>query len=155
LTPGQRVVSAAGLNPSRSLVISQVVLAFGPSGPDPLLIHCRNRQVMGALVNRRATTAIDGRPVTKYMAVVTGEAVLGANVFRDLFAGLRYIAGADTPATRGPRGRQERALEETVTEAEQKGADAVVGVDVDYESIQIEQGGSMLMVSASGPAVRP
>jgi manganese transport protein len=59
LTQEQRVVFAAGLNPSRSLVISQVVLAFGiPLALIPLLIHCRNRQVMGVLVNRRATTAI-------------------------------------------------------------------------------------------------
>jgi manganese transport protein len=73
LTQGQRVVFAAGLNPSRSLVISQVVLSFGiPPALIPLLIHCRNRQVMGALVNRRATTAI---------AMVVVTLIVSLNVF--------------------------------------------------------------------------
>jgi manganese transport protein len=73
LTQGQRVVFAAGLNPSRSLVISQVVLAFGiPLALIPLLIHCRNRQVMGVLVNRRATTAI---------AMVVVTLIVSLNVF--------------------------------------------------------------------------
>ena len=95
------------------------------------------------------TTAIDGRPVSKYVGVVTGEAVLGANVFRNLFAGLMDIVG-------GRSAGHERCLRQTrETALEEMGDAAVVGVDVDYESIQIEQGGSMLMVSASGPAVRP
>ena len=101
------------------------------------------------------TTAIDGRPVAEYVGVVTGEAVLGTNVFRDLFAGLRDIVGG-RPAgyKRSLRQAGETALEEMVTEAEQLGANAVVGVDVDYESVQVGEGGSMLMVSASGTAVR-
>ena len=73
MTQGQRVVFAAGLNPSRSLVISQVVLAFGiPLALIPLLIHCRTRQVMGVLVNRRATTAI---------AMVVVTLIVSLNVF--------------------------------------------------------------------------
>jgi uncharacterized protein YbjQ (UPF0145 family) len=153
LTPGQRVVSAAGLNPSRSLVISQVVLTFGiPPALIPLLIHCRNRQVMGPLVNRRATTATDGRPVTEYVAVVTGEAVLGANVFRDLFAGLRDIAGGlSVGYEKSLRQARETAIQEMMAEAEQAGADAVVGVDVDYEPIQMGQGAC----SWSAPQGRP
>ncbi len=101
------------------------------------------------------TTAIDGRPVSEYVGVVTGEAVLGANVFRDLFAGLRDIVGGRSAGyERSLRQARETAIDEMVAEAEQAGADAVIGVDVDYESIQVGQGGSMLMVSASGTAVR-
>ena len=99
------------------------------------------------------TTAIDGQPVTEYVGVVTGEAVLGANVFRDLFAGLRDIVGGRSAGyERSLREARQTAIDEMV--AEQAGADAVIGVDVDYESIQVGQGGSMLMVSASGTAVK-
>jgi uncharacterized protein YbjQ (UPF0145 family) len=101
------------------------------------------------------TTAIDGRTATEYVGVVTGEAVLGANVFRDVFAGLRDIVGGRAAGyERSLRQARETALEEMVAEAEQLGADAVIGVDVDYESIQMGQGGGMLMVSASGTAVK-
>jgi uncharacterized protein YbjQ (UPF0145 family) len=87
---------------------------------------------------------------------VTGEAVLGANVFRDLFAGLRDIVGGRSAGyERSLRQARETAIEEMmVAEAQGLGADAVIGVDVDYESIQIGQRGSMLMVSASGTAVK-
>jgi uncharacterized protein YbjQ (UPF0145 family) len=86
---------------------------------------------------------------------VTGEAVLGANVFRDLFAGLRDIVGSRSAGyERSLREVRQTAIDEMVAEAEQAGADAVIGVDVDYESIQVGQGGSMMMVSASGTAVR-
>jgi uncharacterized protein YbjQ (UPF0145 family) len=101
------------------------------------------------------TTALDGTPVSEYVGVVTGEAVLGANAFRDLFAGLRDIVGGRSAGYESSlREARDTALAEMVSEAEQKGADAVVGVDVDYESIQLGQGGSMLMVSASGTAVK-
>jgi uncharacterized protein YbjQ (UPF0145 family) len=122
----------------------------------------RHEQLSAAKANQRrirmivsTTTAIDGRPVSEYVGVVTGEAVLGANVFRDLFAGLRDIVGGRSAGyERSLRQARETAIGEMVAEAEQMGADAVVGVDVDYESIQVGQGGSMLMVSASGTAVR-
>ncbi len=101
------------------------------------------------------TTAIEGTPVSEYVGVVTGEAVLGANVFKDLFAGLRDIVGGRSAGyERSLREARQTAIDEMVAEAEQAGADAVIGVDVDYESIQVGQGGSMLMVSASGTAVR-
>jgi uncharacterized protein YbjQ (UPF0145 family) len=78
------------------------------------------------------------------VGVVTGEAVLGANVFRDLFAGLRDIVGGRSAGyERSLRQARETAIGEMVAEAEQMGADAVIGVDVDYESIQIGQGGSI------------
>jgi uncharacterized protein YbjQ (UPF0145 family) len=102
-----------------------------------------------------STTAIDSQPVTEFVGVVTGEAVLGAHLFRDPFAGLKDIVGGRSAGyERSPRQARETAIAEMVAESEQLGADAVVGVDVDYESIQIGQGGSMLMVSASGTAVR-
>jgi uncharacterized protein YbjQ (UPF0145 family) len=101
------------------------------------------------------TTAIDGTPVSEYVGVVTGEAVLGANVFRDLFAGLRDIVGGRSAGyEQSLREARETAIAEMVAEAEQLGADAVIGVDVDYESIQVGQGGSMLMVSASGKVIK-
>jgi uncharacterized protein YbjQ (UPF0145 family) len=101
------------------------------------------------------TTAIDGSPVSEYVGVVTGEAVMGANLFRDLFAGLKDITGGRSAGyERSLREAREMATGEMVAEAERMGADAVIGVDVDYESIQVGQGGSMLMVSASGTAVK-
>jgi len=101
------------------------------------------------------TTVLDGTQVSEYVGVVTGEAVLGANAFRDLFAGLRDIVGGRSAGyEQSLREARDTAIAEMISEAEQKGADAVVGVDVDYESIQLGQGGSMLMVSASGTAVR-
>jgi manganese transport protein len=70
LTRGQRVVSAAGLNPSCLLLISQVMLSFGiPFALIPLMIHCRNRNVMGALVNLRRTTAIATVVVTLFVSL--------------------------------------------------------------------------------------
>jgi uncharacterized protein YbjQ (UPF0145 family) len=101
------------------------------------------------------TTAIDGQPVIEYAGVVTGEAVLGASVFRDLFASLRDIVGGRSAGyKRSLRQARETALEEMVAESEQMGADAVIGVDVDDESIQVGQGEGLLMVSASGTAVK-
>ena len=88
-----------------------------------------------------STTAIDSQTVTEYVGVVTGEAILGANVFRDLFAGLRDIVGGRSAGyERSWRQARETATGEMVAEAEQLGADAVVGVDVDYESIRVGQG---------------
>lgn len=98
------------------------------------------------------TNAIDGHPVTEYVGVVTGEAILGANVFRDLFAGLRDIVGGRSAGYE--RALRETALQEMSQQAEELGANAVIAVDIDYENIQVGQGGSMLMVSASGTAVR-
>jgi uncharacterized protein YbjQ (UPF0145 family) len=101
------------------------------------------------------TSALDGRPVSEYVGVVTGEAVLGANVFRDLFTGLRDIVGGRSAGYESSlRQARETAIEEMIAEADQMSADAVIGMDVDFESIQIGQGGSMLMVSSSDTAVK-
>jgi uncharacterized protein YbjQ (UPF0145 family) len=99
------------------------------------------------------TPSIEGRPIAEYRGVVTGEAILGANIFKDLFAGIRDIVGGRSGAYEEElRKARMIALEELAVAAEQAGADAVVGVDLDYETVG--QGGSMLMVTASGTAVR-
>jgi uncharacterized protein YbjQ (UPF0145 family) len=99
------------------------------------------------------TNTLDGRPVQEYLGVVTGEAILGANVFKDLFAGIRDIVGGRSAAyEKELRRARELALAEMTTQAQDRGATAVIGVDLDYETIG--DGGSMLMVTASGTAVR-
>jgi len=99
------------------------------------------------------TTAVEGRPVTEYLGIVTGEAILGANLFKDIFAGVRDIIGGRSGAyEKELRKARDIALNELQQEAEALGATAIIGVDFDYETI--EAGGSMLMVTASGTAVR-
>jgi len=98
------------------------------------------------------TPSLDGHRIREYKGIVTGEAILGANIFRDFFAGIRDIVGGRSAAYEEELGKARRiALEEMEQAAARLGANAVVGVDLDYEVIG--QGGSMLMVSASGTAV--
>ena len=99
------------------------------------------------------TTAIEGRPVQQYLGVVTGEVIVGANIFKDLFAGIRDIVGGRSGAYESSlRDAREQAFREMEEEAAALGGNAVIGVDIDYEVIGKE--GSMLMVSVSGTAVR-
>ncbi|HEX2844014.1 MAG TPA: heavy metal-binding domain-containing protein [Candidatus Limnocylindria bacterium] len=99
------------------------------------------------------TNTLDGRTISEYLGVVTGEAILGANIVRDLFAGVRDIVGGRSGAYEEElRKAREIALREMEAEAAARGADAVVGIDLDYETVGGQ--GSMLMVSASGTAVR-
>lgn len=98
------------------------------------------------------TPSIDGKPIRGYHGIVTGEAIVGANIFKDFFAGIRDIVGGRSAAYEGElRTARELALQEMETAARDTGGNAVVGVDLDYEVVG--QGGSMLMVSASGTAV--
>jgi uncharacterized protein YbjQ (UPF0145 family) len=100
------------------------------------------------------TPAVEGRRIARYIGLVSGDAILGANIFRDLFAGIRDIVGGRSAAyERELRKAKELALEEMQTEATELGANAVVAVDLDYETITLGSGGGMLMVSASGTAV--
>ena len=100
------------------------------------------------------TPDLQGFTVRRYIGVVTGEAILGANIFRDLFAGIRDIVGGRSAAYEEElRKARDIAIEEMSQQAQELGANAVIGVDLDYESIQMGQGGGMLMVSASGTAV--
>jgi uncharacterized protein YbjQ (UPF0145 family) len=98
------------------------------------------------------TPGIDGRRITRYLGIVTGEAILGANVFKDLFAGIRDIVGGRSATyERELQRARDIALKELTERAGVLGANAVVGVDLDYEVLG--QGNGMLMVSASGTAV--
>ncbi|HET9457572.1 MAG TPA: heavy metal-binding domain-containing protein [Candidatus Limnocylindrales bacterium] len=99
------------------------------------------------------TPSVEGRQIAEYRGVVTGEAILGANIFKDLFAGIRDIVGGRSGAYEDElRKARTIAFQELEAAAQPMGADAVVGVDLDYETVG--QGGSMLMVTASGTAVR-
>lgn len=99
------------------------------------------------------TSNIQGRDV-QYIGLVSGEAILGANIFKDFFAGIRDIVGGRSAAYEGElRKAKDIAIAEMQQQAAQLGANAVIGVDLDYETIQIGNGGGMMMVSASGTAV--
>ncbi len=99
------------------------------------------------------THTVPNREVSETLGVVAGEAVLGANVFRDLFAGIRdFVGGRAGGYQKVLRDGRNMALDDMITEATSAGADAVIGVDIDYEAIG--SNGSMLMVSVNGTAVK-
>jgi uncharacterized protein YbjQ (UPF0145 family) len=100
------------------------------------------------------TNRLDGHEILEYKGIVTGEAILGTNIFRDIFAGIRDIVGGRSSSYETVlREARETALGELEDEARKLGANAIVGVDIDYENIATGSSGSMLMVSASGTAV--
>lgn len=100
------------------------------------------------------TSTLEGHPVQRYLGLVSGEAILGANVFRDFFAGIRdMIGGRSGSYEKVLRKAKEAAIEDMVEAAGDLGANAVVGIDFDYETIQIKEGGDMLMVTVTGTAV--
>ena len=99
------------------------------------------------------TDSVECRKVTHYLGVVAGEAVIGANVFRDLFAGIRDVIGGRSGAyEKTLREARQVAIDELMIEAKALGADAVIGVSIDFEG-GVHQG-TMMMVAASGTAVR-
>jgi uncharacterized protein YbjQ (UPF0145 family) len=98
------------------------------------------------------TPTVEGHRIREYLGVVCGEAVLGANVFRDFFAGIRDIVGGRSAAyEKELRKARQIALDELTEAAHELGANAVVGVDIDYETLG--QANGMFMVSVSGTAV--
>jgi uncharacterized protein YbjQ (UPF0145 family) len=98
------------------------------------------------------TPSVEGRPIRTYLGIVTGEAILGANVFRDLFAGIRDVIGGRSGSYEEVlREARDAAISEMESEAVKRGADAIVAVDLDYETVSQ---GTMLMVTASGTAVK-
>jgi len=98
------------------------------------------------------TPTIQGREIRLYHGVVTGEAILGANLFKDIFASIRDIVGGRSAAYEEElRKARDIAFEEMTRQAEEMGADAIVGIDVDYETVGAQ--GGMLMVAVSGTAV--
>jgi uncharacterized protein YbjQ (UPF0145 family) len=100
------------------------------------------------------TSTLQGKDVRQYLGLVSGEAILGANIFKDFFAGIRDIVGGRSAAYEAElRKAKQIAIEEMMEEARKLGANAVIGVDLDYESLNTSGGGGMLMVTASGTAV--
>ena len=98
------------------------------------------------------TNSVEGKKINQYLGLVSGEAILGANIFKDIFASIRDIVGGRSSAyEKELRQAKEIALQEMQEQAKLLGGNAVIAVDLDYETIG--QGGSMLMVSASGTAV--
>jgi len=98
------------------------------------------------------TPTIEGKRITKYCGIVAGEAILGANIFKDLFAGIRdLVGGRSATYEKELQNARDIALEELQQRAQELGANAVVGIDLDYEVLG--QNNGMLMVSASGTAV--
>lgn len=98
------------------------------------------------------TPTIENRPVAQYLGVVTGEAIFGANLFRDFFAGIRDIVGGRSGSYEKVIQRaREEALKDMEREAARLGADAIIGVDIDYATVSQ---GTMMMVTATGTAVK-
>ena len=99
------------------------------------------------------TNTLEGYSIGEYKGIVTGEAILGANIVRDFFAGIRDIVGGRAAAyEKELRKAREHAFEEMREQAIERGADAIVGVDIDYETLG--ENGGMLMVTAAGTAVK-
>lgn len=98
------------------------------------------------------TPTLEGQTIVEYCGVVTGEAILGANIFRDFFAGIRDIVGGRSGAYEKELRKARRSPLRNLAPVPGAGADAVVGIDIDYETVG--QNGSMLMVSVSGTAVK-
>lgn len=107
----------------------------------------------GLLMIITTTPSVEGKRITRYLGVIAGEAIMGVNIFKDLFAGIRDIVGGRSAAYEEELEKARGAAMEDISEkARALGAEAVVGVDIDYEVIGAGSG-SMLMVSISGTAV--
>lgn len=99
------------------------------------------------------TNTLEGHTIREYLGVVTGEAILGANIFKDIFASIRDIVGGRSAAyERELQKARDIAFKEMTQRAEEWGAGAIVGIDLDYETVGAH--GGMLMVSVSGTAVK-
>ena len=102
---------------------------------------------------KTTTSTVDGKEIETYLDIVVGEAILGANIFKDILGSIRDVIGGRSGAYEEEMGRARNiALAEMEAHALALGADGIVGIDIDYEVVG--QGGSMMMVSVSGTAVR-
>jgi uncharacterized protein YbjQ (UPF0145 family) len=102
---------------------------------------------------KKTTSTIEGKPVQEYLGIVVGEAILGANIFKDMFGAIRDIVGGRSGAYEEEMAKARKiAFTEIEQQAKSLGANAIVGIDLDYEVVG--QNGSMMMVSISGTAVR-
>ena len=100
------------------------------------------------------TATLQDKTITDYRGIVTGEAILGANIFKDIFAGIRDIVGGRSGAYERELAKARTiAMQEMQERAEAMGANAIIGIDLDYETVSVGSGGGMLMVTASGTAV--
>lgn len=100
------------------------------------------------------TPSIEGKQITQYHGLVTGEAILGANIFKDFFASIRDIIGGRSASYESElRKAKDMAMKEMIEQAQELGANAIVGIDLDYETISSGHSSNMLMVAASGTAV--
>ena len=101
---------------------------------------------------KTTTSTVDGRTIDQYLDIVVGEAILGANIFKDIFGAIRDIVGGRSGAYEKEMGKaREIAFDEMESAARQLGADGIIGIDIDYEVVG--QQGGMMMVSVSGTAV--
>lgn len=99
------------------------------------------------------TNNIEGKPVKEYLGLVTGETIIGANIFKDIFASIRDIVGGRSGSyERVLREAKDTAVQEMTDQALRMGANAIIGIDLDYETVGAN--GGMLMVTASGTAVK-
>ena len=127
--------------------------SFVPRGNRPKLQASPSRRGTAVIIVT-TTDGVEGRRVVAYLGIVAGEAVMGTNIFRDMFAGIRDIVGGRSGSyEKELRKARTLALEEMAEQAQELGADAIVAVDVDYETIGGDQK-SMLMVSVNGTAVK-
>jgi uncharacterized protein YbjQ (UPF0145 family) len=100
------------------------------------------------------TSSLEGLRIVRYLGIVSGEAILGANLFKDFFASIRDVIGGRSGAYEEElRKAKAIALDEMVTQARQLGANAVIATDLDYESLTMDNSGGMLMVTAAGTAI--
>ncbi len=101
------------------------------------------------------TSTLQGKTIVEYYGVVSGEAILGTNIFRDFFAGIRDIVGGRSGSyERSLREAKETAMREMIEAARSLGANGIIGIDIDYETISVGEGGGMMMVATSGTAIR-
>jgi uncharacterized protein YbjQ (UPF0145 family) len=113
---------------------------------------CQNSAVNIYVMLMSTTSVVEGRPVNRYLGIVTGEAIIGANVFRDMFAAVRDIVGGRSATyEKALAEARDLALAEMQQRAEAIGANGIIGIDLDYEVLG--QANGMLMVSCSGTAV--
>lgn len=109
-------------------------------------------ELIGPTMIMTTTNTLEDKKVIKYLGVVTGEAILGANIFKDIFAGIRDIVGGRSNSyEKALQDARHMAFSEMEEKARRVGANAIIGIDIDYETIGAS--GSMLMVSVSGTAI--
>jgi len=103
---------------------------------------------------KTTTPNIEGKQIVEYHGLVSAETILGANLFKDIFASIRDIVGGRSQAYEQELQKaKDLAIGEMEAKAADLGANAIIGIDLDYETIGMSGGGNMLMVSASGTAV--